>query len=451
MNPLNVIRGFDPELYAYFEKELERQRLSLSFIPDENSTSPLCAAIMGSVLVNTCKGSGYTLDSGLENLTAKSICELFGADHANIRPVSIATASRCVFQSLTRRGDVVMSLDLRKKEHCNAENLAFRFVNFSIDPKTQQLDMQRIADQAMACRPQMIILSPINYPLAIDYAGFARIASACGALLWCDISQIAGLIAGGALPSPAPYADVITFSCHGAMQGPQASVILCRNSIANAIDRTVYMSGHTGLQTAKLAALEARIQEMKDPVYSSYARSVVQNAQALGEGMKAGGLNLICSGTESHLVLVDSRECPALSSARGAQELLAEAGINVRICSIETADPQVKFDAIRFSALPATTRGASAAQMKETGKQIADFLRNPSSQNLQKLRDYIISLTVGLPSFSLNWLSEVVRENLQEDAQAGNPSWDRSPGSEVHHFRLQELAQKIKKDQGTES
>ena len=222
MNPLNVIRGFDPDLYAYFEKELEHQRLSLSFIPDENSTSPLCAAIMGSVLVNTTKTSGYALDAGLETLTAKQICSLFNADHANIRTISIEAASRCVFQSLTKRGDIVMSLDLRKKEHCNSENLAYRFVNFSIDPKTQRLDMDKVEAQAKSCRPQMIVLSPINYPLQIDYARFAQIAKECGALLWCDISQIAGLIAGGALPTPVPYADVVTFSCHGAMQGPQA-------------------------------------------------------------------------------------------------------------------------------------------------------------------------------------------------------------------------------------
>lgn len=444
MNPLNVIRGFDPELYEYFEKELEHQRLSLSFIPDENSTSPLCAAIMGSVLVNTSRNLGYALDSGLEALTAKSICELFGADHANVRPISIEAASRCVFQSLTKRGDVVMSLDLRKKEHCNSENLAFRFVNFSIDPKTQQLDMKRIADQAMACRPQMIILSPINYPLAIDYAGFARIARECGALLWCDISQIAGLIAGGALPSPAPYADVITFSCHGALQGPQASVILCRQDIANSIDRAVYMGGHTGLQTAQLAALEARIREMKEPIYSTYAKDVVKNAKALGEGLQAGGLNLICAGSESHLVLVDSREC-ALSSARGAQEMLAEAGVNVRICSIETADPEVKFDAIRFSALPATTRGATAAQLKETGEQIAIFLRNPSSQNLQKLRDHITRLTVGLPAFWDHWLCDVVRDNLKGLSHVNSDSAQVSDSS--HPTRLHNLAQIFKKDQ----
>ena len=441
MNPLNVIRGFDPDLYAYFEKELEHQRLSLSFIPDENSTSPLCAAIMGSVLVNTTKTSGYALDAGLETLTAKQICSLFNADHANIRTISIEAASRCVFQSLTKRGDIVMSLDLRKKEHCNSENLAYRFVNFSIDPKTQRLDMDKVEAQAKSCRPQMIILSPINYPLQIDYARFAEIAKECGALLWCDISQIAGLIAGGALPTPVPYADVVTFSCHGAMQGPQASVILCKEAVANAIDRAVYIGGHTGLQTAQLAALEARIREMAEPVYKDYAKAVVANAKALGDGLKEGGLNIMCQGTDSHLSLVDSKDC-ALSSARGAQEMKADAGVNVRICSIETADPQVKFDAIRFSSLAATTRGASAAQMREIGGHIAQFLRNPSDANLKVLRDRICRITVGLPTFFESWLCPTVRDNLTKMSFMSSDSTQIADS--IHPTRLQAIARKLK-------
>ncbi len=441
MNPLNVIRGFDPDLYSYFEKELEHQRLSLSFIPDENSTSPLCAAIMGSVLVNTSKVSGYRLDAGLESLTAKRICDLFKADHANLRTISIEAASRCVFQSLTKRGDIVMSLDLRKKEHCNSESLAYRFVNFSIDPKTQRLDMDAIEKQAKACMPQMIIVSPINYPLEIDYARFAHIAKECHALLWCDISQIAGLIAGGALPSPVPHADVVTFSCHGSLQGPQASVILCRENIANAIDRSVYIGGHTGLQTAQLAALEARIGEMAEPIYAEYAKAVVNNAKALGEGLKQGGLNFMCQGSDSHLILVDSKDC-ALSSARGAQEMLADAGVNVRICSIETADPEVKFDAIRFSTLAPTTRGATAAQMREVGGHIAQFLRNPNNDNLKVLRDKITRITVGLPTFFEYWLSPIVRDNLTKMSFMSSDSTQIADS--IHPTRLQTLTRKFK-------
>ncbi len=411
MDPLNLIRGFDADLYTYFEKELEHQHLSLSFIPDENSTSPMAAAIMGSVLVNTSGNAiNFQRMSKVESLTARRICSLFKAGHANIRTITIEAASRVVFQSLTRRGDVVMSLDLRKREHCNSESLAYRFVNFGIDPITQRLDMDAIERQAKTCRPQLIIVSPINYPLNIDYARFAKIAAEVGAILWCDISQTAGLIAGGMISGPMPHADVVTFAAHGAMQGPQAAVIMSSAQIANAIDRTAVSSGHKGLQTAQLASLAARLEEMSDPAHEAYARRVVENAKALAEGMASGGLTLVSGGTETHQVIVDSKSCAM--SARGAQELLAEAFINVRICMVLTQDPTVRYEGIRFSTLSASTRGATPENLREIGAAIADFLTHPYETNGRVLREKVLALTKDLPDFCEDWMPEGVRANL---------------------------------------
>ena len=439
MNPLNVIRGFDPDLYTYFETELERQHLSLSFIPDENSISPLCAAIMGSVLVNTTKASlNFSRMSGVEGLASKRICSLFKADHANIRTITIEAASRVVFQALTRRGDVVMSLDLRKKEHCNSESFAYRFVNFGVDPNTEKLDMDAIEKQAMECRPQLIICSPINYPLAIDYERFSKIAKACGAVLWCDISQTAGLIAGGVLPSPVPYADVVTFTAHGAMQGPQSSIILCTQDLANAIDRVVVSSGHVGLHTSHLAALAARVEEMKDPVYAEYSKRVVDNAKALAEGLKEGGLKLVSGGTETHQVIVDAKSCAL--SARGAQELLAESGVMVRICNVLTQDQAIKYEGIRFSTLSPSTRGATPSQMKEIGLNIADFLTHPYEANGKILRDQISRITVGLPDFYDHWMPKQVRENLVKLSVMSSDS--AMIKDSIHPSRLELLARK---------
>lgn len=411
MNPLNVIRGFDPDLYKFFENELEHQNLSLSFIPDQNATSPLCAAIMGSVLVNSTSNTAFIRNVGLEALTADRICKLFNAEHANIKTITIEAASRVVFQSLTKRGDVVMSLDLRKKEHCNSENLAYRFVNFGIDSKTHRLDYDGIEKQALACNPQLIVLSPINYPLNVDYERLAKIAKACNALLWCDISQTAGLIAGGAMNSPLPYADVVTFTAHGAMQGPLSSVILCKQEIAGAIDRMVLTSGHNGLQTAHMAALAARVKEMQEPSFKEYAKAVVENAKALAEGFIQGGLKLVCDTTETHLVMVDTRNCAV--SARGAQEILADVGINVRICAALTADPTVKYDAVRFSTLSATTRGIQAKELTALGVEIAKFLLRPDEAQTKALKDKVTKIAYALPPFSSKWLSPVVLENLK--------------------------------------
>ncbi len=410
MNPLNVIRGFDPELYEFFEEELEQQRFSLSFIPDENSTSPLSAALMGSVLINANRSPIFKRNQGIESLTCKRLCQIFGAQNANIRTLTIEAASRVVFQAVARRGDVVMSLDLRKKEHCNSENMVYRFVNFGLDPDTQRLDMDKIEAQARACKPQLIICSPINYPHTIDYARFAEIAHEVGAVLWCDISQVAGLVASGHYPSPAPYADVVTFTGNGSLQGPQSAIILSTDEYANAIDRMTVSSGHFTLQTALIASLAARIHEMRENEFKKYGQSVVDNAKALAEGLSEGGLRLIGDGTDTHLIVVDAKSCAL--SARGAQELLAGACIMVRICTVMTADPAVKYDAIRFSTLPATTRGISTAQLKDLGLKIAKFLQNPSDAMSKELYELVMRITVSLPLFYGEWLAPVVRHNL---------------------------------------
>ncbi len=412
INPLNIIRGFDPDLFTYFESELEHQRLSLSFVPDENSQSPLCSSILGSILINSTDYPTQVQAIGLEQLTANRLCNLFKADHANVRAVTIEAASRVVFQSITTRGDVVMSLNLRKKEHCNTEALAFRFVNFGMDAKTGIIDYDNFEKQAKECNPKLIILSPVNYPLEIDYERISKVAKECGAYLWCDISQIAGLIAGGAMKTPIPYADVVTFTSHGPMQGPQAAVILCKKELASAIDRTAVSSNHLGLQTSQLAALAARIHEMEHTRYRSYTHAVVDNARTLAETFKKSGLHVICDTSESHLVIVDSKNLAI--SARGAQELLNDVGISVRICQVATNDPNIKYDAIRFSSLPCTTRGIADSDLQKIGESIAKFLLKPNEDNTKELRELISVTTVGLPTFFEGWLCTKVKENLTQ-------------------------------------
>ena len=181
MKSIKIVKSFDEQLYSFFVREIERQHVTLSFIPDENSTSPLCASIMGSVLVNSANSLLLGKYNVLEKITNDRLCEVFGADHATVKNVTIETASRVVFKALTTRGDIVMSLDMRKKEHCNSENLVFRFINFGIDPEKQILDMNEIEKLAKENRPKLIIVSPINYPLAVDYERFSSIAKSVGA------------------------------------------------------------------------------------------------------------------------------------------------------------------------------------------------------------------------------------------------------------------------------
>ena len=413
MKSLNLIKQFDNSLYSYFVKEIERQHATISFIPDENSTSPICANSMGSVLVNSSDSLVLGKGDTLERLTVERLCDVFKAPYATVKTITIEAASRVVFNALTKRGDVVMSLDLRKKEHCINENLAFRFVNFGIDPETQAINMDEVEEKAKANSPKLIIVSPVNYSLPIDFERFSKIAKESGALLWCDLSQTAGLTASGVLENPMKYADVVTFSTHGAMQGPQAAVILCKKEYAGLIHREETVAGHNGLLSPQLSALAARLHEMKSPEFVQYCKDVVTNAQALAKGLVEGGMKIISSSTHSHLVMIDTKGCAI--SARGAQELLADLGIHVRIAQVLTSDPNVKFDAVRFSTLPATTRGMSAKAMEKLGAAIGSYLSKPDDENSKKITHLVASITSTLPAIDKKYMSQSIAKALADE------------------------------------
>ncbi|HAR80322.1 MAG TPA: hypothetical protein DCR21_05765 [Succinivibrionaceae bacterium] len=408
MNPLGILKEIDKPLFDFFESSLEQQRYSLSFIPDESATSPLCAEVMGSMLVNSVSKLTNPNQPGVATLARNRLCEVFNAENAHVKVITIEAASRVVFSALTKRGDVVMTLDMRKKEHCNSENLAFRFVNFGAEPSSGVLDYDKIREQALSCKPHLIIVSPINYPLSIDYKKFADIAKEVNAYLWCDISQTCGLVAGGAINSPLPYADVVTFQTHGAMQGPQAAVILSKTSINNAIVRSINLYGHKGLTKVSLAALATRLNEMKDQSYKNYCKRVLENAKALSEGLKQGGLKIVFGGTDTHLVVVDTKS--AALAARGAQEVLEDCGISVRCCDMLTDDPNVKYEAIRLSSLPSTVRGITPSQMRYIGQGIAEFLLVPDEEHAKELKAKVTSITSTMPTYSPQWMSDLVRK-----------------------------------------
>lgn len=415
MNSLGVIKNFDKDLYAYFVKEIERQHGSISFIPDENSTSPICASIMGSILVNSVNTLTLGKVDSLEALTVKRLCEVFEAPFASVKTVTIEAASRVVFNALTSRGDVIMSLDLRKKEHCNTENLAFRFVNFGIDPETQELNMDHVEKLALENRPKLIIISPVNYSLPIDFLRFSKIAKEVGALLWCDLSQTASLTAAGVIDNPMKYADIVTFSTHGAMQGPQSAVILCKKELSGVIQRTENLLGHTGLLSPQLSSLAARLHEMKTEGFKNYCIDVLENAKALAKGLEAGGMKIIGSKTQSHLVMIDTRNCAI--SARGAQELLADLGIHVRIAQVLTDNPNIKYDAVRFSSLPATTRGIKASQMEKLGMLIGQFLSKPDDENGKALLSKVSGYTSTLPALEKKYFDQSVAKLISGELE----------------------------------
>lgn len=402
---LSTIASFDSELYTYFQDELQRQKYTLSLMPEENYCSPLCTYLEGSILTNTSTTHhDEATPSGLEAITLKRINNLFGSEHAIIRLESIAAASRVVFYSLAKKGDTILSLDNRKSDHCTSENLEFNFVKFSINPQTQLLDLDEVERIANQCKPKVIIFSPVNYPRIIDYKRLAEIAHNIGAFMWFDICQNVGLVATKEIPSPIPYADVVTFSTHDSLRGPQSSVILCKKSLAQTIDNTVITTGHFSLKKNILAGLAITFKEATSEKYNQYMHQVVLNTKALLKGLVENGAPILCNGTDTNLVLVNLSKLGI--DCKTAYTALTHAGFIIKPTVLTTADTTINFDILRLSSLILTTRGIKEIEMEHIGKMIATVLKNPQNDTIiEDIRHQAVDIAMQSPLFSDEWLA----------------------------------------------
>src|SRR3989440_8104646 len=253
-DPLTALAAADPELAEIVRREIERQNTTIQLIASENFTSLAVLAAQGSVLTNKYSegypgkryyGGNYVVDDA-EELARDRACALFGTDHANVQPHSGASANLAAYLALLEPGDKVMGMRLDQGGHLthgspvNASGRLYDFVAYGVDRESERIDHDEVRAIAMAERPKLIIAGATAYPRIIDFAAFRDIADACGALLMVDAAHIAGLIAGGAHPSPIPYADVVTTTTHKTLRGPRAGVIMCREQFAAAIDKAVF-------------------------------------------------------------------------------------------------------------------------------------------------------------------------------------------------------------------
>lgn len=404
-NAITTIASFDSELYTFFQEEVERQKYTLSLMSEENYSSPLSTYLEGSILTNTLTTHhDEARPTGLEKITIDRINALFGSEHATIRLESIAAASRVVFYSLAKKGDTILSLDNRKSDHCNSKNLDFNFVKFSIDPKTEMIDLNKVEALAKECKPKVIIFSPVNYPRVIDYKKLSEIAQSVGAYMWFDICQNVGLVATGQIPTPIPYADVVTFSTHDSLRGPQSSVILCKQKLANVIDKTVITTGHFSLKKNILASLAVIFKEATTDKFKEYTRQVVLNAKALQEGFEDEGVSILCGGTDTNLVLVNLTKLGI--SCEQAYEALTSAGFIIKPTVLTTSDENISYEILRLSSLILTTRGIKESQMRSIGKMMARVLKNVNNENvIEDVRQSAVDIAMECPLFSDEWLA----------------------------------------------
>ncbi len=378
----------DPEIAGIIEREFERQNTTIQLIASENFTSRAVLEAQGSVLTNKYSegypakryyGGNRVVDEA-ENLARDRACALFGADHANVQPHSGANANQAAFMALLEPGDKVMGMRLDQGGHLthgspvNFSGRMYDFVAYGVDDTSEVLDYDEIRDLAVRERPRMIIAGATAYPRIIDFKAFRAIATEVDALLLVDAAHIAGLVAGGAHPSPVPFADVVTLTTHKTLRGPRAGAILCRREHAAAVDKAVFPGLQGGPLMHVIAAKAVAFLEASQPSFRQYAADVVVNASALADALASEGFRIVSGGTENHLMLFDLR--PFGVTGKVAQEALDRAGITCNKNAIPN-DPEKPFvtSGLRLGSASCTTAGMGTDEMREIASLIGRVLR----------------------------------------------------------------------------
>ncbi|MFD5824529.1 serine hydroxymethyltransferase [Lentzea sp. NPDC060358] len=366
----------DPAVFALINAEADRQARKLRMIASENDVSQAVLEATGSVLTNKYSEGypgkryyeGQQIVDQVEQLAVDRAKSLFGVDHANVQPLSGAPANLAVYLAFLQPGDTVMGMSLPMGGHLthgwgvSATGRWFRAVQYEVRKDTGVVDLDEVRAQALAERPKVIFCGGTAIPRTIDFPGFAEIANEVGALLVADMAHIAGLVAGGAHPSPAGHAPVITTTTHKTLRGPRGAMILCDAEHAKAIDRAVFPGLQGGPHDHTTAAIAVALHEAAQPEFREYAHTVVANAKALAEALLARGFDLVSGGTDNHLVLIDLTS--KLLGGKPAARALDRAGIELNYNAVPF-DTRKPFDpsGIRLGTAGVTTRGLQPAQM----------------------------------------------------------------------------------------
>jgi glycine hydroxymethyltransferase len=387
----------DPEIAAIIGREIERQNTTVQLIASENFTSRAVLEAQGSVLTNKYSegyphkryyGGNYVVDDA-EDLARDRATALFGADHANVQPHSGANANMAAYLALLDPGDKVMGMRLDQGGHLthgspvNFSGRLYDFVAYGVTESDEVLDYGHIRELAQRERPKLIIAGATAYPRTIDFAAFRAIADDVGAILLVDAAHIAGLVAGGAHPSPVPYADVVTFTTHKTLRGPRAGTIVCREEYAAAIDKALFPGLQGGPLMHVIAAKAVAFHEASQPAFKEYAAEIVVNARALAAALNAEGFRIVSGGTDNHLMLVDLR--PFGVTGKVAQEALDRAGVTCNKNAIPN-DPEKPFvtSGLRLGTAAVTTAGMGADQMVEIASMIGRVLRAPDDAKVTR-------------------------------------------------------------------
>jgi glycine hydroxymethyltransferase len=406
----------DPEIAAQIENEILRQHEGLEMIASENFVSRAVLEAAGTVFTNKyAEGypgkryyGGCEFADVVENLARDRAKQIFGAEHANVQPSSGSQANASAYMALVAPGDTVLGLDLAHGGHLthghklNFSGKLYRIVGYQVRKDTETIDYDELESIALREKPKMIIGGGSAYPRHFDFPRMRQIADKVGAFLMVDMAHFAGLVAGGAHPSPIPHAHVTTTTTHKTLRGPRAGLILCKQEHAAAIDRAVFPGQQGGPLMHIVAAKAVAFKEALDPAFSTYAHQVVANAKVLAEALADEGFRIISGGTDTHLMLVDVFQKGMLGSE--AETALGEAGITVNKNAIPyDTNPPMKPSGIRVGTPALTTRGMKEPEMRLIATWIARALdqRNDPAA-LHKIRSEVTELADQFPLY--DWL-----------------------------------------------
>ncbi|WP_369249210.1 serine hydroxymethyltransferase [Streptomyces sp. R41] len=401
----DVLRRQDPELAEILIGELDRQSTTLQLIAAENFTSPAVLAALGSPLANKyAEGypgarhhGGCEIVDVAERLAVDRAKALFGADHANVQSHSGSSAVLAAYAALLRPGDTVLAMGLPFGGHlthgspANFSGRWFDFVGYGVEAETGLIDYEQVHALARTHRPKAIVCGSICYPRHIDYAAFREIADRVGAYLIADAAHPIGLVAGGAAPSPVPYADVVCATTHKVLRGPRGGMILCGSELAERVDRAVFPFTQGGAQMHTIAAKAVAFGEAATEAFAAYAHQVVANARVLAQELGDEGLAITTGGTDTHLLTVDT--APLGVDGRTARGRLAAAGMVLDCCALPHGDAR----GLRLGTAALTTQGMGEAEMARIAVLFAGVLREDLDG--RDVREEVRELTGRFPPY----------------------------------------------------
>ena len=405
------LRKTDPDVFAALKSEEQRQLDGLELIASENYTSAAVMQAVGSVFTNKYAegypskryyGGCVNVDE-VERLAIQRAKDLFGAEHANVQAHSGSAPNMAVYFAALEYGDTVLGMELAHGGHLthghpkNFSGRQYNFAAYGVDSQSERIDYDAVRSIALKVKPKLIVCGYTAYPRTIDFAAFREIADETGALLMADIAHIAGLVVGGAHPSPVPFCDFVTTSTHKTLRGPRGGLVLCRQEFARDVDSAIFPGTQGGPLMHVIAGKAVALKEAGMPEFADYAARVVENAGALADGLTEEGLRLVSGGTDNHLMLIDFG--PDGASGRAMQIALERAGITANKNTVprETRKPTVT-SGIRLGTPALTTRRFGPAEMRRIAgwiRRVHDDRRN--RQALAAVRSEVREMALKFP------------------------------------------------------